>query len=547
MSKILACIVAAMFIVSAACGLALAADKCNSFTFDATKSKAYGGDKLNYHWDFGDGTTSDVPVVTHTYEKAGNYTVRLSVTDKSGLPCDTAGTTVPVKVNTPPTAMFNGPEMVCVGSEVTFDASASRSEMSRDMKYNWTFGDGTSAEGMVVKKVYEKGGKYRVQLIVDDNLGTVCSTDCAYLDVKTNTAPTANAGGRDINMTCMKTGSEYAVRLSGSGSDADGDKLTYTWNFGDGTSAEGASVTHVYTTGGNYRATLTVDDGSGSVCSMASDSVNVSLSKGPRAYAGNDVKTCVGSQVSFDGTGSVVESGQSADYSWDFGDGTTGTGIKTSHSYSKGGKYTAMLTVSNGECKSSDSIIVDLNSSPMATLTADPAQACVGDKVILDASGSSDPDGDGLSYTWDFGDGELVSGKSIECRMYEKGGTYTVRVTVDDGKGTPCSTSTAATIVKINNRPVAMLKPSDACCVGVESMFDASASSDADGDNLTYSWSFGDGGTATGPRASHVYNKAGNYRVIVTVDDGTGSPCGVSSASTTAIIHEGPEAVINVR
>lgn len=547
MNKILACIVAAMFISSAACGLALAGgDKCNNFTFDATKSRAYGGDKLNYHWDFGDGTTSDEAVVTHTYQKAGNYTVRLTVTDKSGLPCDTAGTNVAVKVNTPPTAVFNGPDMACTGSEVKFDAGSSSSEMSRDMVYHWTFGDGSSAEGVAVKKVFEKGGTYKVQLIVDDNLGTQCSTECAYLNVKVNTPPTANAGGKDITMTCMRTGDEYKVRFSGSGSDADGDKLAYTWNFGDGTSAEGASATHVYTKGGTYRATLTVDDGSGSGCSMASDSINVKLSKAPRAYAGNDVKTCVGSEVDFDGTGSVVEEGQSADYSWDFGDGTTGTGIKTSHSYSKGGKHTAILTVDNGECKSSDSLIVDLNSSPTAML-ASVEKVCVGDKVLLDASGSSDPDGDRLSYTWDYGDGELQNGNSTECRIYEKGGTYTVRVTVDDGKGTSCSTSMATTVVKVNTRPIAMLKPSDACCVGVESMFDASGSTDPDGDSLSYSWNFGDGSTATGSRASHVYNKAGNYRVMVTVDDGSGAPCGVSSASTTVMIHEGPEAVINVK
>lgn len=547
MNKILACIVAAIFITTAACSLALAGgDKCNDFTFDATKSRAYGGDKLNYHWDFGDGTTSDKPVVTHRFEKAGNYTVRLTVTDSSGLPCDSAAANVPVKVNVPPTSVFNGPDMACTGSEIRFDASSSRSEMSRDMAYHWTFGDGTSAEGVTVKKVYEKGGNYKVQLIVDDNLGTECSTECSYLNVKVNTPPTANAGGKDINMTCMKTGSEYAVRFSGSGSDADGDKLTYTWNFGDGTSAEGASATHVYAKGGSYRATLTVDDGSGSGCSMASDSINVNLSKAPRAFAGNDMKACVGSQVDFDGTGSVVEEGQSVNYTWDFGDGATGTGIRTSHSYSKGGKHTAILTVDSGECKSSDSVMVEVNSSPMAAL-ADVEKVCVGDKVILDASGSRDPDGDGLSYTWDFGDGELVNGKATECRIYEKGGTYTARVTVDDGKGTPCSTSVAATIVKVNTRPIAMLKPSDACCVGVESMFDASGSSDPDGDSLSYSWSFGDGSTATGPRASHVYNSPGRYKVSVTVDDGSGTPCSLSSAATDAVIHENPNAVISVR
>ena len=71
MKKILVCIIAATFVLSAACGIVLAGgDKCNNFTFDATKSRAYGGDKLNYHWDFGDGPTSDQPVVTHPFAHA---------------------------------------------------------------------------------------------------------------------------------------------------------------------------------------------------------------------------------------------------------------------------------------------------------------------------------------------------------------------------------------------------------------------------------------------------------------------------------------------
>lgn len=530
----------------ALCSYAVAGGgKCNDYTFDGTKSKATGYGKLNYHWDFGDGTTSNEPVVTHHYDRAGNYTVKLTVTDQSGLPCDSGISSQMVTVNTPPNAVFNGPDSICAGSEVTFDASASASGSGKGLTYNWTFGDGTSAEGARVTKIFQKGGKYKVQLLVDDNQGTECSGGCAYMDVKVNTAPVANAGS-DISMTCMKPDAPYTVSFNGSGSDADGDPLTYTWNFGDGATVTGSRVTHTYETGGTHRATLIVDDGSGTACSSDSSSVNVTLSRTPQANAGQDMAACAGDTVTFDGSKSQVADSGNITYTWDFGDGATATGARASHSYEKGGKYYATLTVDNGECKSSDSARVDINSAPVAALDkVDPI--CVGDQVVFDASKSHDPDGDRLKYTWNFGDGELVEGGPQECRIYEKGGTYTVKVMIDDGKGTPCSTDMASININVNTRPVAAIAPSDACCVGVTTTFDGTASSDADGDSLTYAWDFGDGSTGTGAKAPHSYSKAGRYKVVLKVDDGKGSPCSVSYAYVDAKIHEAPESVISVR
>ena len=94
---------------------------------------------------------------------------------------------------------------------------------------------------------------------------------------------------------------------------------------------------------------------------------------------------------------------------------------------------------------------------------------------------------------------------------------------------------------------MAAIVPPDACCVGVTTTFDATSSSDADGDSLNYSWDFGDGTTATGAKVTHVYSKTGRYKGILKVDDGQGTPCSVSYAYYEAKIHENPEAVISVR
>ena len=89
------------------------------------------------------------------------------------------------------------------------------------------------------------------------------------------------------------------------------------------------------------------------------------------------------------------------------------------------------------------------NRPPVCRLTA-PAQAQVGEAVTLDASGSSDPDGDPLSYTWDFGDGTPPAKTTFArtTHSYAKIGGYAVKVTVDDGKGGSCTATAQLPVVQ---------------------------------------------------------------------------------------------------
>jgi outer membrane protein OmpA-like peptidoglycan-associated protein len=75
-----------------------------------------------------------------------------------------------------------------------------------------------------------------------------------------------------------------------------------------------------------------------------------------------------------------------------------------------------------------------------------------------------------------------------------------------------------------NRPPVARLQSPSEGYINTMLKFDASGSSDADGDPLTYGWNFGDGTTAqtTTPAGTHQFAEVGNYTVRVTVDDGRG-------------------------
>ena len=518
---------------------------CNVFEFDARDSYDQNKDKISYLWDFGDGVTSTEPVVTHVFGKGGNYNVALTVSDNSGLHCEKKTTNTPVLVNTPPVCNLSVPQTACVGQALSISGAGSTDGETKELGYMWNFGDGTSAEGASVSKSFTQGGTYNVSLNVNDNQNTQCSAVACGAQIKVNSAPVAVAGD-DVALCLVSQSAEYAVSFNGSKSyDADKDGLSYAWDFGDGSTGEGAKVSHVYKQAGEYTARLTVSDNSGAACGVSTDTVLVRLNKAPIVDAGQDVFSCSGGSVALNATGP-----EGAKYTWNFGDGETAEGKTASHNYTKGGSYTATVTVDDGKgtpcSKSMDAVNVRINSAPMVKLSQ-AQNACTGETVSLDASGSVDPDGDRLKYTWNFGDGTTVEGGSGMSHAYAKGGNYTVSVTANDGTGEACGVGTASTGVSVNTPPMANAGPNLVCCTEEQSQFDGAKSSDPDGDKLSYLWNFGDGSTGDSASAQHAYTKFGQYNVSLTVNDGKGTHCSTATSGFLADVNAGPVPMIKVR
>ncbi len=140
----------------------------------------------------------------------------------------------------------------------------------------------------------------------------------------------------------------------------------------------------------------------------------------------------------FDASGSADADGSIVGYAWDFGDGSTGTGVNAQHTYSTAGDYTVTLTVTDnraGTATSSSTVSV-VNVAPTASFTAscDSARVCT-----LNASASSDSDGSIVGYTWDFGDAGTGTGVST-THTYGADGTYPVSLTVTDNGGLSSTT-----------------------------------------------------------------------------------------------------------
>jgi len=259
----------------------------------------------------------------------------------------------------------------------------------------------------------------------------------------------------------------------------------------------------------------------------------VIVSGGPYYGAVNEV-------IQFDASGTTDPDGDTMTYVWTFGDGTPpdffSTDPTTTHAYDAEGTYTGKLLVNDGENIPvwEDFMVyvgtVVVNDPPTAD-AGGPYSGIPGQAVQLDASGSTDPESDTLTYIWNFGDGSAASASSPNATInhtYANGGIYTVTVSVDDGVN---AEATATATVTINSPPDADAggpydaKPGDSVTL------DASDSTDSDGDVLTYRWDFGDGSalTAASPNAtaSHTYANEGTYIATVWVDDGVNDPVDV--------------------
>jgi PKD repeat protein len=529
----------------------LTTPRCNTFTFDANGSYDPDNESIAVHWDFGDGETSSSLVEEHTYKESGEYTVTLTITDNSGLECSLATVSQVVKANIQPTAAFTMPENVCINDQIKIDATESSAETNKPLSYVWDFGDNTGESGNARPvKVFTKGGDFKVTLTVDDNSNTPCSKSSAEQSIHVNAPPSARIGQKEI-LRCVTSGESSSIDFDASATtDPNNDKLTYEWDFGDGTTGEGIRVSHTYTQPNNYDVKLIVTDDSGLACSTSVDFTLVRINEAPRADAGEDTIACPNEEIVFDGTNSYISKKGTVIAKWLFGDGETAEGLKNTHIYKKPGKYQANLTLDNklnSMCPPSrDTRNITINSAPTVTLKADPS-VCIGNAVSFDATSALDPDGDDLEYYWSFGDGTILKDGPKVTHEYRQGGMYKVTVIVDDVRGTNCSTATASTTVKVNTPPVADAGPNATCCVNAEAVFDATASYDPDGDPLTYLWDFGDGTTAEGHTVSHAYTKSGEYRVLLTVDDNSGTSCSKATSGFKAISNSKPVPVMSIR
>ena len=321
--------------------------------------------------------------------------------------------------------------------------------------------------------------------------------------------------------------------------DDDKDPLEFIWKSNmDDVIGERARFSS-YLSPGDHVISLSVFDGQ--AFSHAEVNISVLRENTPPValFLADSTEVEVSSAVNLDASRSFDDDGDELEYQWDFNhlddldwDNPDATGVNAQTRYDSPGKYTISLRVWDGEDAAIGSLVITVeekskNKAPSARMSTDKTQADVDEPITFDGTGSSDPDVDDLSYSWDFdesdGIGEDARGATVTF-SYSRSGMYMVTLTVSDGD-LEDTDKLKVTVQSENNKPHAV-PGADRTFVLVNEIvnFDASASTDPDEDEMTFSWDFdaSDGihEDATGVYASNIYTSPDQYTVTLIVSDG---------------------------
>ncbi|MCA9986584.1 MAG: PKD domain-containing protein, partial [Anaerolineales bacterium] len=310
--------------------------------FSSANSSDPDGTIAAWLWDFGDGTTSTLPhPAIKVYETPGVYTVTLTVTDNDGATGSDSLTITVLEPNTnqPPVAVANADKTS--GSApltVRFSSAGSFDPDGSIVAYFWDFGNGSTSTRANPRQRFTSDGTYIVTLTVTDNEGATGSDTVTIVvgTPVTNQPPTAVASA-DVT----SGNAALAVNFSSAGSsDSDGTIVSYSWDFGDGSSASVASPSHTYSAAGNYNAILTVTDDDG-----ATDTATVTITViDPSAGCSSNCAVVADIRLSVRRNGSLIarvdvvdENGNSlanatVAYTWTLPDGSTVSGTATTSS-----------------------------------------------------------------------------------------------------------------------------------------------------------------------------------------------------------------------
>lgn len=537
--------------------------KGSSVTFNGIATDPDGDTNLSYIWDFGSYTTRKVgQSTTVDFNRPGVVTAKLMVRD-STRKYDPTPDTVVITVldnivnNSAPNGTIVSPSTnrsINVGDSVLFSGSATDID-GNSVSYLWNFGASgiaSSSRQNPGSKVFNRAGTYVVSLTATDNQGLSDPTPdrvTITVNAQNNRAPNGSinspGGSRNINVG-------QSLFFDGSGSDPDGDPITYSWSFGASGIPSSISKTPgslTFNRAGTFTVNLRVTDNK-NLSDPTPASINVTVNaqnnnapNGTIVRPNSNRSINVGDSISFSGSATDPDDDR-VSYSWDFG----GSGIASSSRRSPGSKvfnragtYVVSLTATDSRNLSDPTparVTVTVNAqnnrAPNGNINSPGGSRTieVGQSIFFDGGGS-DPDGDAISYLWNFGASGVTAStsKTPGSVRFDRAGTFEVSLTVTDSKGLSDSTPSRTTVTvngnTTNSLPNGTIITPTGSSIDVlqgSSLAFAAAGTDPDGDtNLLYIWDFGSYMLRkVGKNINVSFNQIGTVNVSLMVRDSTG-------------------------
>jgi gliding motility-associated-like protein len=495
-----------------------------------------------WHWDFGNGDTSNQKNPTMSYLTAGTYTVKLTAYNASGN--NTVTKTNFITVKTPPQASLSAsPLTACRGVAISFTSSVTWNSPGTGT-YTWDFGDGGTSSLANPTHAYTAAGTYTIKLTATNSSGCP-STDTASNLITIYPGPSVNFSASPTSICALGGTTTFTSTSSGTPT------LSHYWDFGDGGNSNSSGpVSHSYFGPGNYTVRLSVTDGNGCTDSLRKNNyITVTV---VTAAASVPSTACAGTTVTMNSTSSTTSG---ASLVWDFGDGNTqspGTAT-TTHLYNVAGTYTVKLLATVGGCTDTSRSTLVINPKPAVSFSYMPTAPCPAPSLVTFTNNTTGATG----YIWDFDDG-FNSTSTSPTHTFTRDTFFNVKLTATSPFG--CGTSLIQKIAIEPGYLDMFPMPSGfpyviGGCVPFTVDFRDTLWQPTPlipGTYFPYTpvypqpitsriWNFGDGSsTSGGARPSHTFNATGTYYTTLTTTTSNGC-----TFHDTLDIHVGGHSDVN--
>ncbi len=471
-------------------------------------------------WSFGDSASGTGCSTNHAYNTAGNFTAIVTVKDSLGVAISES---IVVKITVASQCTVSlafSPATPEATSPVTFTATATN--CSAPVSFMWSYGDGSAGTGITSTHIYSTSGTFIIIVTATDSssLPQIATSSRSITVVAALTVPSAvaspnpNDAGVPSNFSTSTNGGVGGVSCN--------------WTFGDGASTTGCSATHVYSNPGTFTVVVTAQDSLGVT---ASKTVSEVVNAQPTVSFTISPTSAISSQsVTF--TATTVGGTNPFNFSWNFGDNSSGSGNVVSHTYSVQGTYTVTLTVRDANAQTATSTqTLSVAPSPLtASFAMTPSSGLIVGQLAsftASVSGGTSP----YTFNWNFGDGTTASGNPVN-HSFNMPGTYTVTVTVTDANA---MTATVPADILVNPLTLAVTVSGPTTgTLGTAVTFTATGSGGTT--PYTFAWTATGGSPASGTGASFstTYSTEGTFTVSVTITDANANTS-IASQSVTVV------------
>jgi len=459
------------------------------------------GTVATWLWDFGDGNTSSAQNPLHVYTTAGVYDVSLTITDIGGC-TNTIQRPDLVNYIPYPNPVFNVNATVgCMGDLFTFTNTSTGNATS----YLWNFGDGGTSTAANPTHTYSIEGTFSVTLTAFNSNG--CDSSVTQINLINILHPDADFSAFPTFAFCPPLLVSF-TNLSSA------DATSWLWNFGDGSSSNLQNPSHIYTQSGTFSVYLVVTNANGCRDTIFSpDLIQLSGPVGEFSFFPDSVG-CPPYDINFVSVAENVTT-----YTWDFGDGSLGSGETTMHTYSEIGSFipTLILEDDNG-CTFIYQSADTLSIVPLAVDAGASGTICQYDSLQLNATG-------GDAYSWSPSTG--LDNPTAASPQASPAQTTQYVVTVNLGL---CQ-NTDTVMVFVNPAPTVDFTATEVCFGSITDFTDLS--SIAAPDSITaWNWDLGDG-LSTDTNPSIIYSAPGTYIVSLTVESSVA--CNTTGTGTVVV------------